>query len=236
MDNICAIYKITNKINGKIYIGQTWQTINRRFNAHCNRKKYRSIITNAIQKYGKANFIIEHIASSKSQEDADYLETYFIETFDSINQGYNIKEGGSCGKHHESTKSKLSELHRGKHLSEETKEKIRIGNLGKVISEETREKLGRVWKGRKRTTENKKSVSEGRISSLILQKKKEELIGYQFGHLTVIGLCAREENGKKYKSRYLCFCACGNEVKILGQALKAGQIYCGRECPLSKNK
>lgn len=60
------IYKITNKINGKVYIGQTIQSVKDRWHRHCGKKSIRSAemsmhIKRAILKYGKENFIIETI-------------------------------------------------------------------------------------------------------------------------------------------------------------------------------
>ena len=51
-----GIYKITNKINGKKYVGQS-NNINRRFSEHCLRSEIPIDI--AIQKYGKENFVFE---------------------------------------------------------------------------------------------------------------------------------------------------------------------------------
>ena len=55
------IYKITNKINGKIYIGQTAKSIKERFNQHCLKWSCCTKFKYAINKYGKENFIIEQI-------------------------------------------------------------------------------------------------------------------------------------------------------------------------------
>ena len=58
------IYKITNKINKKIYIGQTTRSIEERWKGHCKPSMTaRSLISRAIQKYGKENFIIEHVVT-----------------------------------------------------------------------------------------------------------------------------------------------------------------------------
>lgn len=56
-----SIYKITNKLNGKIYIGQSVNPFNR-FKQHCYNKQgssYKSLINEAINKYGKENFLFE---------------------------------------------------------------------------------------------------------------------------------------------------------------------------------
>lgn len=87
-----AIYKIENKINHKIYIGQS-NDPKRRFDEHCERiPKYRSLIHDAILKYGKENFSFEILGW---YEDYDEKEIEFIQHYDSLApNGYNICKGG----------------------------------------------------------------------------------------------------------------------------------------------
>lgn len=86
------IYKITNKITCKIYIGQAIDP-ELRFQQHCQKKeKYVSLINQAIQKYGKENFSFEIIGKF-----ADYneKEKYYIKIYNTISpNGYNFTEGG----------------------------------------------------------------------------------------------------------------------------------------------
>lgn len=106
------IYKTTNLINGKIYVGQStylteWKLINYIGSG--------SIFTKAVKKYGVESFnkeIIEFV--SGSQIDLDNREIFWIESTNSRdkNIGYNIKFGGSRGKQAETTKKKLSDIHK----------------------------------------------------------------------------------------------------------------------------
>lgn len=91
-----GIYKITNLINNKCYIGQS-KNIKRRFTAH---KSYARLhrdsypIHLAISKHGVDNFkfeVLEYAPLTKLDE----LEIKYINQFDSINSGYNIREGGN---------------------------------------------------------------------------------------------------------------------------------------------
>ena len=74
------IYKITNSINSKVYIGQTAYSLKKRFSEHINRAKSEPSITrplyNAIRKYGAENFIIEEIESNLTKEEANIREQY----------------------------------------------------------------------------------------------------------------------------------------------------------------
>ncbi len=98
------IYKTTNLINGKIYIGQS------KFN---NPNYYGSgkILNYAIKKYGKENFKKEILEECQTKEELNKKEKFWIKYYNSIdrNIGYNISEGGSLIKHTEETKKKLSD-------------------------------------------------------------------------------------------------------------------------------
>ena len=94
------IYKITNKINGKSYIGQTIQNVKERFYQHCATKCSQAILNmvihKAINKYGKSNFTIEVIEEVESTNLND-RERYWIRYYDSYNNGYNSTKGGQDG-------------------------------------------------------------------------------------------------------------------------------------------
>lgn len=96
------IYKITNNINGKIYVGQTTKTLKERFQKHCwgttSKDKYHlnMAIKMAIRKYGKENFTIELLEETEI-DNLDKREIYWISYFDSYNKGYNCTLGGQNG-------------------------------------------------------------------------------------------------------------------------------------------
>lgn len=111
---VCVIYKLINSVNGKIYIGQTWQSLKDRWDSGYGYVSSPHLY-NAILKYGANKFYYEELDTALTQEDADKLEKFYIELHDSRNRkiGYNIKEGGSTGKLSEETKKKLSDSKRG---------------------------------------------------------------------------------------------------------------------------
>lgn len=166
---IGTIYKLTSPSN-KCYIGQTINLVERKRTLY-NPNKYYSghRLDNAIKKYGIENFqyeiIIQIVESSKEKlrEKLDELEKFYIEKYDSYNNGYNMTLGGSgsngCFQTEES-KRKISEKAKGRkgsmlgrHLTEEQKNKIsnfaktRTGEknpfYGKTHSEETKLKIGK---------------------------------------------------------------------------------------------
>lgn len=94
----CGIYKITNIINKKIYIGQSIN-IQKRWNKekssayNINDDSYNTLLSKAFRKYGIDNFIFE-IIEECPKELLDEKEKYYITYFDSYNNGYNATTGG----------------------------------------------------------------------------------------------------------------------------------------------
>ena len=86
-----GIYKVTNKINGKVYIGQSVD-IGKRWRQHMTAEDD-IYFHKAIQKYGVENFEWEVIEQCK-KKDLDEREIYWIEYYDSFNKGYNCTKGG----------------------------------------------------------------------------------------------------------------------------------------------
>lgn len=91
------IYKITNQINGKLYIGKTNRTIQERFKEHCRdylkRENEKRPLYSAMKKYGIRNFSIELIEECALNE-AETREKYWIEFYGSFKYGYNATLGG----------------------------------------------------------------------------------------------------------------------------------------------
>ena len=93
-----GIYKITNQINGKCYIGQS-TNIHKRWNNHRsayqnqNAHEYNYYLYRAMRKYGIENFTFEVIEECK-QSELNKRETYWIDYYDSYKNGYNLTNGG----------------------------------------------------------------------------------------------------------------------------------------------
>lgn len=102
------IYLITNKINNKKYVGQTTQSVKKRFIQHKSSKSSNSILHKSIRKYGKENFVISVLMECYSIDELNYFEQYFIEYYNTLSKnGYNLKSGGLNCKHSIVTKNKL---------------------------------------------------------------------------------------------------------------------------------
>lgn len=86
------IYKITNKENGKVYIGQTIRPVEKRFKRHVSDAMNHVIDTHfsrAIRQYGESCFVIDIIDTANSQDELNKKEQEWIKFYDSVNTGYN---------------------------------------------------------------------------------------------------------------------------------------------------
>ena len=133
--NNYIVYKHTNKINGKVYIGITCQRIHDRWKGgHGYRSQY---FSRAIKKYGWDGFVHEIVAENLSKEDACELERILIKSYRSTETeyGYNQALGGDGGgmynKHHsESAKKKISKARKENGFTEDHKRHISESKQG----------------------------------------------------------------------------------------------------------
>ena len=88
------LYLITNKINGKRYVGKTYRTLEARFAQHISEAKRETRpICAAIAKYGPESFIIE-LLSEHEKDELEAAEQSAISFYDTYNKGYNATLGG----------------------------------------------------------------------------------------------------------------------------------------------
>lgn len=124
-----VVYVHRNKVNGKRYIGITNNTSKRWYGKG---KRYEKCprFWAAIQKYGWDEFTHEIILSGLTLDEANEAERYYIAKFKTCDKanGYNILPGGD-----------FVPSMKGKHHSEETRQKMREAAIGRVISEEQRQ-------------------------------------------------------------------------------------------------
>ncbi|MXZ79838.1 MAG: hypothetical protein F4Z15_00355, partial [Gammaproteobacteria bacterium] len=185
------VYKITNTINGKAYIGISIHEPEKgRIKDHLSGKGNR-IIARAVKKYGKEAFTYEILEANVFDEFLPELEVAYIAKFNTVApHGYNLTYGGdhaipsaaSCSKMSEARKGrrfskehrrKISEAHKGKKrkpFSVEHRHKLSEANKGKTRSVETRRKMSEAQKGRKISVEHRRKMSEalkGRVPTFL---------------------------------------------------------------------
>lgn len=141
MRNDYVVYMHRNIINGKVYIGQTCN-LSERWRG--NGKNYFNSIKfyNAIKKYGWDSFTHEVLYSNLNKQAADRLERELILQYNSIEEGYNLKEGGARGELSVESIEKMSNsLKRGYSDFPERREKIRNKALGRIMPKSIRHKI-----------------------------------------------------------------------------------------------
>lgn len=175
------IYKITNNINGKVYIGQTSKSLHKRMSYHKRcafNYNLEYTLYKAFRKYGIDNFTWETLCECSDINEMNEKEIHFIEQYKSFGQqGYNMTSGGEgmIGYHHtDETKDKLRESMKGRHGGEnnpmfgmsgdKSPSYGRTGDksvwYGKHHTDKTKDKISESNKGKIRSDETKKKISE----------------------------------------------------------------------------
>jgi group I intron endonuclease len=219
------IYKSTNKIDKKIYIGQTTQDLDKRIKNHLKESKnnIKRPFLMSLKKYGLDNFIFEVIDSASNLEELNEKEIFWINFYNSVSpNGYNLTGGGQ-GKKLISTKELRLRISEGLKNSEK---------WNKIInSEEYKKKMKSNFsgwgKGKKFTQEHKDKIWEKNKDRVLLynenSKKKWIIVNNDNNIIRVtgkdeyfktLGLCSGNfsrisknlDNGKKIKRYYGYYC------------------------------
>ena len=192
------VYKITNRINGKIYIGQTVKSLKLRWAQHCSPSSGCTALHNAIKKHGPESFTVEQIDVAASREELDEKERYWISFYDCIApKGYNLCEGGDgCRgyKHSDKTRKFLSVLRKGKKGSPHTEEWKREASerqkgkkhphKGKPMSEEQKRRLSESKKGKENPNKWKRVLCVETGEVFPSRKAASEFVGFTPGAIT----------------------------------------------------
>jgi group I intron endonuclease len=195
-----VIYKITNKLNGKIYIGKSVNNNSDYFGSGVS-------ITQALKKYGKDFFEKEILECCNSIEELNEQEKFWIKKHNSTNKnlGYNVSEGGDGGNTRQGfSKSEIDDYKnkmsysmlnsekylefvkkiKGKKRPEHSKKlkqlyesgKMRPWNKGIKTSDETKLKISEKNKGKKLSDDAKKKISESKKIKVLMLSKEGDLI------------------------------------------------------------
>lgn len=170
-----CIYKITNTIDNKVYIGKTTD-IDRRWKAHVREyEKYNNrYLYRAMNKHGIANFHLEVLETNIPNEMIDEYEIRYIKLYNSKSpNGYNMTDGGegSIGRPmNEKTKKILLDYRLNNSPSKQTRDKMSKSHKNRYKNPEERKKLSESMKG------HKKSSNQGYINMWTNKSQEEKKI------------------------------------------------------------
>lgn len=179
-----VIYKTTNLVNGKQYIGKDTK----------NKPSYLgsgAVLKKAIQKYGKENFKKEIIEVCPTHEELKEREEYWLNYYDAGNNPkfynrHNYSYGAGSGE-----KNPMF----GKNHSNEVKEKLKSIFIGRIISDETRKKMSESKRGKRFTEEHKNRISQSRMG------KNYGLFGESHPNFKGYVICVRGDYKDKIMTR-----------------------------------
>ncbi len=223
------IYKITNTINNKCYIGQTIQDPKKRWYRHkwnsFNEKRCFKL-HNSIKKNGVENFTFEIIYECDKRF-LNHFEKNFISEYNSYNNGYNLTSGGDSNYTvSEKTRDKIRKANIGKTLNKKHKQalitsridtnntikhnkkisKAHIGKINGPLDQEHKNKLSNSLKGKtliKNNITSKYNIDEKRVLKLINQPYLPSNIYFNKSKGEIIGFMFDNKiNGKKIKRRF----------------------------------
>lgn len=194
------IYKYTNKINGKVYIGRTCQSLSERACGSGSGYRRCTYFWRAIQKYGWENFEGEVIEEGLNDSEATQRELFWMEKYQSRDRdkGYNISDSSlyisdECRKKHCEQTSGVNNPMWHYQYTEEQRERMRQASLGEKNP----------FYGKHHTEETKRIISE---------KKKEYYKAHSGTRLgQKVSKESREKMSKSRKGKY-----CGKDSPRYG--------------------
>jgi group I intron endonuclease len=169
------IYKITNLINGKVYIGQTYRSLKERMIGY-KRLRCNEHLKSAIIKYGFDNFKFEIIYETHNINELNEKEIFYIKEYNSTDKtiGYNIDLGGRNKIMSDETKQKMSKAGKGrKQTKEHVDKRVTRGEgakkYGRIKTDEDKKYLSenspKFWEGKKRDEETINKIKESKTLS-----------------------------------------------------------------------
>ena len=180
------VYKITNKLNGKGYVGKTTRPLEVRFNEHAKADSY---IGNSIRKYGEENFSREVIEECGTSEQLNEREIFWIAHFNCKQpNGYNQTDGGDGAMEQFGEKNHFF----GKHHTQEARAKIAAASLGNTN-----------FLGHHHTEETKAELSLSHRAETPYKNLLDEMDKQQFTYTALAKLLGLTQSAFSMKMRNL---------------------------------
>lgn len=176
------VYKITNTVNGKLYIGMTRNTAEKRWRQHVNAsvstKRY-SALGSAIQKYGVGAFLVVTVYQAVNPLEAAKVERGLIAQLGTCApSGYNLTSGGERNAGCRRTilvRDKIRSKAVGRRNSDAHKEKNRIASTGRRHSEESKAKIRAAHMGMRPTDETRAKLRAAKVGMTVSAETREKI-------------------------------------------------------------
>jgi group I intron endonuclease len=186
-----CVYKLTNVVNGKVYIGKA-KDPKARWSKHVSSARLKKrgqyfYLQASINKYGPENFRLETIEILGSAEEAYARESYWIGVYKSNDNkfGMNLTTGGDGSVGHSLSKEardKISKAQTGRKMSEVTRRAIVKANTGRVFSEEHKRRISVAQRGpknhrygKKITDDHKAAVSRANSGKIVSTETRAKM-------------------------------------------------------------
>ena len=239
-------YMVTNKINGKVYVGShSWK------NEGIDKNYYGSgtAIKRAVKKYGKENFQVEVLYYYDTVEECRKDEERILTEYNvrDCPHSYNLKNSAMGMSSEDVTEEfrkkmsqamkrvaaseefrrKLSQANKGKTLSEEHKQKISQAHKGKTFSEEHRKKLSQAMKGKAASDEHRQKLSRALKGRTLSAEHRKKLSRARKNIMTPI-VAIQKDTGKirMFESQLECSRVLGVYPVHIHNCLKGRQKTC----------
>lgn len=171
------IYCVTNKVNGKRYIGQTTIPLYRRWHTHKRADGRCVSLSAAIKKYGAECFEVVEIDQAYSREELDAKEVAHIATANTLDPafGYNLRPGGMCATFSSETRALMSARKVGRVLTAEHKANIAAASTGIPKSAEHCAKVSAAKKGVPKSDAHRAAQSKPRPDFVMSEAHRQAI-------------------------------------------------------------
>lgn len=178
-----GVYVILNKVNGKVYVGGAYVSLEHRIRRHRNSLNggyhFNKHLQKAWDKYGSVAFRF-HVLERCCVLECEQREAHWISYLNATDPkyGYNkcLVGRSQLGVNHtEETKNKMRSAQLGKKFTDETKSKMSAANLGHKVSEATKSKIRAANTGRKMSEEQRAKLSAARLGMKFTEETKSKM-------------------------------------------------------------
>jgi len=148
------VYVIICEVNGRQYVGQTRQTLPQRWAGHVYdalKRQMKTYFYNAVRKYGAASFKIALLEECEDRGTLDEREIHWINALETLEHGYNSKQGGDSHVWSAAARKRQSERQKGK--------------PGTKHSEETKRRMSEIHSGPRNERFGKKNTAKSRAKT-----------------------------------------------------------------------